>query len=355
MLSSRPHDFYDTLLDTFEEIRRDVVHKHTVTRNAVPPIFREFNIINGYRPVGKRLLFYIRSFFMLHNESMNVWTHFFGAFIIAREAFRFYDDFHMRATFDSLLILVFAACSFTLHLASSTAHLVHNHSETTHCTAFYFDNAAVGLAAGSVTLIHFCYTSLPDHYEACKGWFLETVVIGPLILSTTMSYALAKYRRSYNWRTSVLMFGPTGLLFLWSCSPFLYKCYRYFLCGQTDIDFQLFYFFGSAVFMVAVAFYTSSFPESHFPGVVDIFGHSHQIFHLLVTLSHLMLIWAVRQDVEASHPMLASKRKFPYSPENVAFAFLLTGMIDVIVLVVLRLKYGRLSSESHVVKREDEQ
>lgn len=46
----------------------------------------------------------------------------------------------------------------------------------------------------------------------------------------------------------------------------------------------------TAILLVAVIFYAMRLPERFFPGTFDIFGHSHQIWHILIFISVLALL-----------------------------------------------------------------
>ena len=61
----------------------------TRTSNEVPVLFREIYINRGFRAPYQCWRYYLLSFFQLHNESMNVWTHFIATFLMARKIFLF--------------------------------------------------------------------------------------------------------------------------------------------------------------------------------------------------------------------------------------------------------------------------
>lgn len=55
-----------------------------------------------------------------------------------------------------------------------------------------------------------------------------------------------------------------------------------------------YYLLEGLIFLIGVTFYTTRFPESIKPGKFDIFGSSHNYFHVLVVIAttvHLIGIW----------------------------------------------------------------
>ena len=47
----------------------------SLSNQEVPLEVRERFILTGYRPLGTSFTYGLKSFFLLHNETLNVWTH----------------------------------------------------------------------------------------------------------------------------------------------------------------------------------------------------------------------------------------------------------------------------------------
>ncbi|CAJ0568607.1 unnamed protein product, partial [Mesorhabditis spiculigera] len=47
-----------------------------LTSNDVPILLQRLHIQNGYRPMNQPRFYYYKSAFQVHNELVNVWTHF---------------------------------------------------------------------------------------------------------------------------------------------------------------------------------------------------------------------------------------------------------------------------------------
>ena len=55
----------------------------------VPLLFREANVLSGFRPLYRPWWYYILSILHLHNESMNVWTHILAVTLMTVKLVRF--------------------------------------------------------------------------------------------------------------------------------------------------------------------------------------------------------------------------------------------------------------------------
>lgn len=64
----------------------------TLTMQEVPEFFHELYIYSGYRYVDMPWIYYLKSAFMVHNESMNVWTHSLGFFFILYSLLAFFEE-----------------------------------------------------------------------------------------------------------------------------------------------------------------------------------------------------------------------------------------------------------------------
>lgn len=54
-----------------------------------------------------------------------------------------------------------------------------------------------------------------------------------------------------------------------------------------------FYLLEGLLLIIGAFFYGTRFPESIFPGRFDIWGCSHQVFHLLVVLATAVHAWGI--------------------------------------------------------------
>ncbi len=55
----------------------------------VPLLFREANVLSGFRPLHHPWWYYVLSILHLHNESMNVWTHILAVTLMTVKLVRF--------------------------------------------------------------------------------------------------------------------------------------------------------------------------------------------------------------------------------------------------------------------------
>ncbi|CAF1299484.1 unnamed protein product [Didymodactylos carnosus] len=100
-------------------------------------IYVEPYIQSGFRLPNQPYSYYYRSLFSLHNETLSVWIHLVGAFIITVQTFN-----HILST-SSPFVISYAiyngigACMMLL--CSAQAHLFHSRNLNDHLRLFYFD------------------------------------------------------------------------------------------------------------------------------------------------------------------------------------------------------------------------
>ena len=64
------------------------MNEDCLTHEETPELFCEPYIYTGFRPVNKPYLYYIKSLFKKHNETVNAWSHYLGAIYTLSWAFR---------------------------------------------------------------------------------------------------------------------------------------------------------------------------------------------------------------------------------------------------------------------------
>ena len=59
-----------------------------------------------------------------------------------------------------------------------------------------------------------------------------------------------------------------------------------------------YFFLGFILFTLCIVFYLGLIPERYYPGKLDIFGHSHQIFHVLSVLGSLFVYLGLKKIMD---------------------------------------------------------
>ena len=110
--------------------RRRLVNRFLLNYDELPA-WRQDNIfiLTHYRPISNSFSTSFQSLFQLHNESVNIHSHLFGAcifFFIALSLYAF--ERHSVTSADTLAFLFFFSGAVVCLSISSTYHMVSNHS-----------------------------------------------------------------------------------------------------------------------------------------------------------------------------------------------------------------------------------
>ena len=104
-------------------------------------IYVEPYIQSGFRPSNQPYAYYYRSLFSLHNETLSVWIHLLGTFVLLGQVYRqiqqLSSDVHSLEISLYLLYNCFGACAMLL--CSAQAHLLHSRTLADHLRSFYLD------------------------------------------------------------------------------------------------------------------------------------------------------------------------------------------------------------------------
>ncbi|KAK4570356.1 hypothetical protein LTR86_002436 [Recurvomyces mirabilis] len=255
----------------------------TVLWNDLPSWLQDNHYIHsGYRPASNSYGKSFSSIGYLHNESVNIWTHLFGAALAAIAAGTLNVAFKPRfdlATNEDVLVF---ACYFLGAIAclgmSATYHTISNHSQAVAKFGNRLDYIGiVFLIWGSfIPSIYYGFSAEP--VLVTRYWSMITT-IGAGTLAVVM---LPKFR-SPQWRPfRAFMFVAMGLS---AVVPVIHGLQIYG-AEQMEDQIGLSWLVGQGMlYILGAAIYAARIPERWRPGSFDIFGSSHQIFHILVVLA----------------------------------------------------------------------
>ncbi|KNC53531.1 uncharacterized protein AMSG_01244 [Thecamonas trahens ATCC 50062] len=258
-------------------------------------------IRSGYRPPLKSFVKCFESLLYVHNETCNVYTHLVGLVIFA--ALLVYGIASGWITDGSFLqglsLVVFFTGTLAMLLFSTLFHLVFCHSPSAHSLFSRLDYTGIALMiAGSffpsIYHVFFCRPGLQIMYMSMICVFGA----GCVVVSLMEKFATPEWRM-----VRMLLFlsmGCSGLL------PAIHTAFIYdwdhiydaFAVGSHAL-MGLLYVGGALVYGLRL-------PERLRPGWFDIFGHSHQFFHVCVVIaavSHYRAIVSMKAW-RMSHPCL---------------------------------------------------
>ncbi|KAL8800447.1 MAG: hypothetical protein Q9200_007237 [Gallowayella weberi] len=236
-------------------------------------------ILSGYRPESKSTYLCFASWAYLHNETANIYSHFIPSMvslacqgIVARVLAVKYPD----STIGDQLIFVFFFLSASVCLGmSATYHTLMNHSATISNLWLRLDYVGIiiltlGDFVSGIYLVFYCEPTLQKIY-----WSM-ILSLGTLIITILLNPNLQGLR----YRTlRICTFIFTGLSGL---APLIHGI-KLFGIPQMNRQSGMPYYLLEGLFLIIGAFfYGTRIPESIKPGRFDIWGCSHQIFHVLV-------------------------------------------------------------------------
>ncbi|CAI6335795.1 unnamed protein product [Periconia digitata] len=262
-------------------------------------------ILTHYRPPSNSCQTSIQSLFLyLHNETMNTWTHLLPALVLALalpllqfHISRIYAEAPWIDRFMLTLSPMAALITFSL---SATYHTLNNHSPfvSSSCLLMDFGGILVLILCSFVSAIYMGFYNFP--FERRLYWTMIGVLIATsalLVLHPRLQGMKYRTHRTSAFVLTVLSgFGPTFHgMYIHGVSKGFHEC---------GIKWWLAEGF---CYAVGVVFFVSRFPErwawSSTPGAdgvwfkrsrFDVFGGSHQIFHICVVLGaacHCFGVW----------------------------------------------------------------
>ncbi|TPX66970.1 hypothetical protein SpCBS45565_g04143 [Spizellomyces sp. 'palustris'] len=257
-----------------------------------------FYIRTGYRRLQNSYMGCMRSLFYLHNETGNILSHFLGALGFVASFFVTYayaiEGVDTATYGDQTVIAVFLFSAVACLGLSAFFHTCICHSQD---VCIMWNKADY---VGIVLLI--CGSTVPTIYYAfychdtLKRMYLAmTTLFGVLTLFMCLSsrFSTPEYRFIRTGNFSAL--GLSGVL------PLLHSINLY---GFNFVSGSLAFWnlvIMAALYLAGAGIYASRIPERWYPGRFDIWGHSHQIFHILVVSAATVHYFGVMSDFRFWH------------------------------------------------------
>ncbi|KAJ0027019.1 hypothetical protein NQD34_018019 [Periophthalmus magnuspinnatus] len=268
--------------------------KPTVSASQVPSLFREPYILTGYRPIHQNWYCYLLSLFQKHNESLNVWSHLLAAPLLLLRWWSHFGNLGYHLDISVLPLCLFIVSALICYFCSSVAHLFQSHSEHAHYYVFFMDYVGVAVYQYGCALGHYFYTSAPGWRASIFGqYFLHGTAFLGLMSSLGCCLAKSRYRKPYPLQRKICQIIPSSLAYFLGISPVVHRLLTVSWEEEPSLNMhalQILFFLCSALF------FSCPIPECFFPGKFDIFGHGHQIFHVLLSLTTLSQLEAFFQE-----------------------------------------------------------
>ena len=246
---------------------------------APPFLVTNPHIKTGYRAFLPTKLC-LKSLFTLHNETVNIWSHLLvGLYFF----YQYFYDFSLlveRGSTSSSDRIAFLCMIITIQICmfSSTAfHLFNCHSQNTCSRLLLVDciGIGIGLSGCFFPVTHCAFYCFPQ----IKMNYIIFFLLGFLVAGYLITRPWFGDKRYVYLRIITYCF-----LSMMGFAPAAHWTYIHGLESEIVSIFLpkivLLYFLGAA----GLFFYVTQVPESLLPGRFDIFGHSHQIWHIFAAL-----------------------------------------------------------------------
>jgi adiponectin receptor len=251
-------------------------------------------IIGGYRRINEDIKFYFKSIFRLHNETLNIWTHLLGSILyIYIIIFTNLDLNLMNFTSQMLIMNLYVISSFCTYCFSTIMHIFYPISENVCKKLQKLDYLGISLQISTSMQVFIYFSYFCDKYLLV----LYSLVIGLLNLICLFVIVNDHFTQDKYKNLKVTCFIAQACLFLIPLG------HRVLLYDNTVYDQILkresgYFFLGFILFILCIVFYLGLIPERYYPGKLDIFGHSHQIFHVLSVLGSLFVYLGLKKIMD---------------------------------------------------------
>jgi len=244
---------------------------------ALPNWLQDNNfLVRGHRPPLPCVKECFKSIFRIHTETMNIWTHLLGCLAF----FAMYIFFLTRPAVEiqlqeKLVFSAFFVGAVACLLLSATFHTLHCHSEFVGKLFSKLDYVGIALLImGSffpwLYYGFYCERSLQIFYLSV------TFVLGLAAIVVSLWDKFGEPRLRPLRAGLFAGFGLSGII-----PAVHYALAKGWIHAISKASLGWLILMGSLYVLGAIV-YASRIPERWFPGKCDIWGHSHQLFHLLV-------------------------------------------------------------------------
>lgn len=298
--------------------------------SQIPSEFRDPGITTGYRKLHQPWVYYARSCFAIHNETVNIWTHFIPCLCFFYLTYYHSEFCNTNDGNVHLPILLYKLGCMLTTGASTAAHIFGGKSVYFHRLLFQLDYAAICFYAFANGMMQMSYFSDSNTYNNNFGHvfalnfilaFFDLTVICFLKLNLT------------NTRQQFLRKILSSSVWLWHCLVIMFPVItRYIHCwngNESYCSFIASYNIYNIFIILNGLIYSSQLPEKIFPGVFDIFGASHQVFHVLAFLKQSYVILLAHSELRSGREIYATPQN-----DNLLIISALTLFVTLIIVTV---------------------
>jgi len=280
--------------------------RYPLKYNQVPALFVEPYIFNGFRSIDQPWIYYWKSLFHKHNETINVWSHLIGILYMVHLLIYYYQRLNFFENAHSWPFAVSLCTAILMFICSAFAHLLHSKSESIHMTCFLIDFIGVSLHGFGSGFLHIYYCAPQWYYEIIQYYYVFILLLFGILACFLNCFAQYYYHRPYPLIKRICQFFPCGILWIYSITPLFIRLYSSnillnpsLICHLAQI---ILFLFGGILFGFDI-------PQRFWPGTLDFIGQGHQLFHLCIYLITICQMHGVYWDYEQFQNVINQRNK----------------------------------------------
>ncbi|RFU80616.1 mpr-type gpcr [Trichoderma arundinaceum] len=239
-------------------------------------------ILHGYRPISGSAQVSFRSWSYIHNESVNIFSHLIPA--IAFLLGEWYIQEYLTSRYSTVTNTDFFIFTFFLLTAiiclglSTTYHTLLNHSAEVEQLWLRFDLVGIviltlGDFVSGIYMVFWCEPLQRKIYWSMIG------ILGSLTIFIMLN---PKFQGKKFRAFRAFAFVGTGLS---GFAPLIHGVKMFGFSQMMKQSGMPYYLIEGGFLLLGALIYVTKFPESRYPGKFDIYGSSHQLFHILVVFA----------------------------------------------------------------------
>ncbi|KAF2673952.1 HlyIII-domain-containing protein [Microthyrium microscopicum] len=255
-------------------------------------------LLGHYRTVSNSYKSSLASLGYLHNQTCNAYTHIIGAALFGAWAFQAYNDILTRyptSDFDDFLAFgVFFAGAFICFGLSATFHIFGNHSLKVYQTWLLLD--LYGIFALIIATV---YSGTYYGFYCEKFWWkvysagIFIITFSCAIFCTNSSFRGPKWKKF-----RALLFVAIGW---YGAIPMTHMAQKWGRPKANEIIGWNLWFFEGLSYAGGAVIYAFRIPERWMPGTFDIWGASHQIFHIFAVIGAALHYQGLLKGFDYNH------------------------------------------------------
>ncbi|XP_072015914.1 membrane progestin receptor gamma-B-like [Amphiura filiformis] len=294
----------------------------------VPSDFREPFIVSGYRSCRSSALSCLQSAFNFTNETINFWTHFLAFVFFAWRLGYLYEEYDLANDRFALPLFTFGISCCAYMLTSSTAHLFNCVSERGRHICFFLDYSALSIYSLGSAIVYNYYV-FPSSFvnKTLHNMYIPMACIMAVVC--TVLACLSRLARGPKYQ-KILRLSAFVLPYAFCSFPLLYRCY---FCEEEDCSSEALLLHKQQFVLAFMTsfIYATHIPECFAPGRFDIFGHSHQLFHVMGVITTYRQMQALVSDLGQRRAFLLAAIAMPTLGGTLA----LLGILVFINLIIV--------------------